>query len=146
MTCRDRRLSLFNSARRCKDNMESAVKKKKLLIIDDDYYVCNMIGKLLENENMHVNYENNASDGVKRAIAEKYDVIIVDVHLPGMDGISLLPVLKEVSPLSKVILTSGDALTTLLEFHNNKDIENFIQKPIQKEILLKIITEEVKQQ
>lgn len=122
--------------------MEKTTKiKKKVVVIDDDYYVCQIISKLLEKEDMFVDYENNVSDGVKRVLAEKYEIIIVDVHMPGMDGISLLPVLKEIAPFSKVILTSGDALTTLLEFHNNTDIKNFIQKPIQKETLLKIIEE-----
>ena|SRR3989337_1684413 len=122
--------------------METAVStKKRVLVIDDDYYVCETLSKLLKDEEMLVDFENNASDGVKKAIAERYEVIIVDVHMPGMDGISLLPVLKEVSPLSKVILTSGDALVDVMNFHNNVYIQNFIQKPIQKETLLKIIKE-----
>jgi DNA-binding NtrC family response regulator len=136
----------FNSARRCKDNMETAVKtKKRVLLIDDDYYICNTISQMLEKENMLVDYENNASDGVKKAIAERYEAIIVDVHLPGMDGVSLFRILKEITPNSKVILTSGDALIDVMNFYNNVYIENFIQKPINKEELLKIITEEVKQ-
>ena len=126
--------------------MESAVKtKKKVLVIDDDYYVCETLSKFLKNEELLVDFENNASDGVKKAIAERYEVIIVDVHLPGMDGVSLFRILKEITPNSKVILTSGDALVDVMNFHNNVYIENFIQKPINKEELLKIITEEVKQ-
>jgi YesN/AraC family two-component response regulator len=76
---------------------------------------------------------------VKRAIAEKYDAIIVDVHLPGMDGVSLFHILKEITPVSKVVLTSGDTLLDILNEHSNSEIENFIQKPIDKEKLLKAI-------
>lgn len=133
-------LLITNSARRCKDNMETAVKtQKRVLVIDDDYYICNSISQILKKEDMLVDYENNASDGVKRAIAERYEVIIVDVHLPGMDGVSLLPVLKELAPSSRVILTSGDTLLDVLNEHSNIEIENFIQKPIDKEKLLKAI-------
>ena len=120
--------------------METAVRtQKRVLLIDDDYYICNTISQMLEKENMLVDYENNASDGVKRAIAEKYDAIIVDVHLPGMDGVSLFHILRELAPVSKVILTSGDSLLDVLNEHSNSEIGNFIQKPIDKEKLLKAI-------
>ena len=132
-------LLITNSARRCKDNMETAVKTQKgcwslMMIITSAIQFRRYL-----KEDMLVDYENNASDGVKRAIAERYEVIIVDVHLPGMDGVSLLPVLKELAPSSRVILTSGDTLLDVLNEHSNIEIENFIQKPIDKEKLLKAI-------
>ena len=124
------------------ETMETTAKyKKKVLVIDDDYYICATISNILTKEDMLVDYENNASDGVKRAIAERYEAIIVDVHLPGMDGVSLFRILKEITPVSKVILTSGDTLISLMEYHSNMNIENFIQKPIDKESLLKAIGE-----
>jgi DNA-binding NtrC family response regulator len=121
--------------------MKTGATQKKVLVIDDDYYICNTISQMLEKEDMLVDFENNASDGVKRALADKYEIIIVDVHLPGMDGVSLLPVIKELTPSSRVILTSGDTLLDVLNEHSNIEIENFIQKPIEKEKLLKAIGE-----
>jgi DNA-binding NtrC family response regulator len=122
--------------------MEKATKiKEKVLVIDDDYFVCQMISCSLEKENMLIDFENNVSDGVKRVLAERYEIIIVDVHMPGIDGVSLLPILKEIAPSSKVILTSGDSLMNLMEYHTNANIENFIQKPFDKEKLLKAIGE-----
>jgi DNA-binding NtrC family response regulator len=131
---------ITNSARRCKDNMETAGKtKKKVLIIDDDYYMCKSISQLLENEDMLVDYENNISSGVEKLLVERYEVIMLDIHLPGIDGISMLPVLKEITPTSKIILVSADDMVSISNQYSNVVVENFIQKPINREKLLDII-------
>ncbi|MFZ3090389.1 MAG: response regulator [Nitrospirota bacterium] len=119
--------------------MELAVKKKKVLVIDDDYYMCKSISQLLENEDMLVDYENNISAGIDRLLADKYEVIILDIHLPGIDGVSMMPVLKEITPSSKVILVSADDVVDVLNQYSNVVVENFIQKPINRERLLNII-------
>ena len=109
--------------------METAVRtQKRVLLVDDDYYICNTISQMLEKENMLVDCENNASDGVKRAIAEKYDAIIADVHLPGMDGVSLFHILRELALASKVILTSGDSLLDVLNEHSDSGNWKFYSK------------------
>ncbi|MEK6681328.1 MAG: response regulator [Nitrospirota bacterium] len=113
--------------------------QKKVLVIDDDYYMCKSISQLLENEDMLVDYENNISAGIDRLLADKYEVIILDIHLPGIDGVSMMPVLKEITPSSKVILVSADDVVDVLNQYSNVVVENFIQKPINRERLLNII-------
>ncbi len=113
--------------------------QKKVLVIDDDYYMCKSISQLLENEDMLVDYENNISAGIDRLLANKYEVIILDIHLPGIDGVSMMPVLKEITPSSKVILISADDVVDVLNHYSNVVVENFIQKPINREKLLDII-------
>ena len=113
--------------------------QKKVLVIDDDYYICKSISQLLENEDMLVDYENNISAGIDRLLADKYEVIILDIHLPGIDGVSMMPVLKEITPSSKVILVSADDVVDVLNQYSNVVVENFIQKPINRERLLNII-------
>lgn len=119
--------------------METATKKKKVLIIDDDYYMCKSISQLLENEDMLVDYENNISAGVEKMLIESYEVVLLDIHLPGIDGVSMLPVLKEIAPTSKIILVSADDMVSISNQYSNVIVENFIQKPINREKLLDII-------
>jgi len=81
----------------------------KILVIDDDAAFLAMLCEALASRGYEPRGVGSAEEGVARARAETFDLVLTDVMLPGMDGIEGLSRLKEASPGSEVIVMTGFA-------------------------------------
>ncbi len=119
--------------------------KKKILMIDDDEELCEEITEILTNEGYRV---TTAFDGLKgnRLIRKyDYDLIILDIKMPGLSGFDILQGMKEKNREFKVIVLTGRPMSkNLLEEqnHNNREEQilglanGIIGKPFDIEVLL----------
>lgn len=69
--------------------------KEKILIIDDNQMNMELATDLLELSGYQVLQAEDAQKGIALAKAEKPHLILMDIHLPGMDGLTALKILKE---------------------------------------------------
>ena len=67
---------------------------KKLLLIDDEAIVCKSLSSQFDHEIVQVFTAANGEDGLKIALEEKPDLIIVDLLMPKMDGLQMLEKLR----------------------------------------------------
>ena len=63
---------------------------KKLLVIDDDAELCELVSEYLETEGFEIDTEGSGDHGADRALESDYDLIILDVMLPGINGFEAL--------------------------------------------------------
>lgn len=85
-----------------------AIKKPRVLLLEDDPYFFELYGNRLRGGNFEVFSEADEDEGLKKALAEKPDVIILDISLPKEDDFSFIANLKkypEVSSIPVIILT-----------------------------------------
>lgn len=68
--------------------------KKKILIIEDEKDFISAIAALLEAEGYEISLANDGMEGLQKAKAAQYDLIIMDVMMPKMDGYKLCRMLK----------------------------------------------------
>ncbi len=88
---------------------ETVSKKTKLLVIDDDKKLCRLLKDYLEPMGYQVESEQDGDSGLKKTIEGNFDVIILDVMLPGMDGFEVLRKIRKVSDVPVLMLTArGD--------------------------------------
>ncbi|HEV8592689.1 MAG TPA: response regulator transcription factor [Pyrinomonadaceae bacterium] len=81
----------------------------KILIIDDDEELCDLVSEYLAAEGFETEAVHDGEAGLKRASAGSYDLAILDVMLPKMDGFDVLRKLRETSDLPVLMLTArGD--------------------------------------
>jgi len=81
----------------------------RVLMIDDDVKLCRLVKDYLEPFGFAVASAHTGPDGLKKAKEEKHDVLILDLMLPGLDGISLLRELRSFSSVPVIMLTAlGD--------------------------------------
>lgn len=78
----------------------------KILVIDDEPSITKLVGAYLEPEGYEVYTAADGNAGLKAARAFKPDLIILDVMLPGMDGIELLSRLRRESDVYVIMLTA----------------------------------------
>lgn len=68
----------------------------KILIIEDEAAIAELEKDYLELSGFEVDIETNGEDGLKRALSEEYDLFILDLMLPGMDGFDICKEIRTV--------------------------------------------------
>ena len=64
---------------------------KTILVVDDDEAIRTLLQEELEDEGYKVLIATNARDALKMVAAEPLDLVILDIRMPGMDGLEALP-------------------------------------------------------
>jgi two-component system alkaline phosphatase synthesis response regulator PhoP len=82
------------------------VSKPKILVIDDEPGIINLVSAYLEREGYEVHTATDGPGGLKSARKLKPDLIVLDIMLPGMDGIELLTQLRRESDVYVIMLTA----------------------------------------
>ncbi|MGH9390183.1 MAG: response regulator transcription factor [Vicinamibacteria bacterium] len=63
---------------------------KRVLVVDDEQYTCQFFEHLLEKEGFQVNTCFNGEEALERLAQQRYDVVLIDLRLPKMDGFELM--------------------------------------------------------
>lgn len=82
-------------------------KQIKLLFVDDEERFLNGMTQRLKLRDMVVHSFNNGADALESAKKENYDIALIDLKMPGMDGEELLKKLKQKIPAMEVIILTG---------------------------------------
>lgn len=82
-------------------------KKIRLLIVDDEEAFLSAMARRLEMRGFEVSKAVNASQALETARADHFDLALVDLKMPGMDGKELLGILKEEHRFLEVIILTG---------------------------------------
>jgi two-component system, OmpR family, response regulator len=87
----------------------------QILVIEDEPRIRAFLASGLEAEGFRVDGAGNGSDGLKQALSHPYDAVVLDLLLPGLDGLSVLRELHEQRPeLPVVIVSARSDLSTKL--------------------------------
>jgi two-component system response regulator CpxR len=78
----------------------------RLLIIDDDVELCGLLKEFLQREGFAVECAHDGQSGLEQALQGGYDLIILDVMLPGLDGFEILKRLRADSRVPVLMLTA----------------------------------------
>lgn len=109
---------------------------KKILMIEDSENDRIIIKKfLLEAGYEKVLFAETAEEGAKKVKAEKPDLVLLDVKLPGVDGIRACSILKHWDKSLPVIVMTGLSDPTLKDIAKSHGADEYIVKPINKEEL-----------
>lgn len=100
----------------------------KILIIDDDEELCELVSEYLGVEGFEVESVNDGETGLERALSGDYDMVILDVMLPKMNGFDVLRNLREESQLPVIMLTArGDDMERIVGLEIGAD--DYLPKP-----------------
>ena len=112
---------------------------KNVLVIDDDEKICWAFQQFLEGEGYIPSIAHNAEEGLQRIAADKPDVVLLDVNLPGMSGLEALAEIKTDHPLVIVIIiTAYDDVETTIEAMRLHAFD-FVPKPIDLEVVKSVL-------
>jgi len=105
---------------------------KKILVIEDDQIILNLIVILLEREGYEVIQATTAEAGLTLAGSRKPDLILMDIALPGMDGLEATRILKsrEETRAVPVVALTAQAMKEDAEKAARAGCDGFIPKPV----------------
>jgi DNA-binding NtrC family response regulator len=83
--------------------------KGSVLIVDDEAVVRDSLSKWLREEGYEVGTAENATEALKQMVAQRWDLALVDIRMPGTDGIELQKRLRQIDPDLIVIIITGYA-------------------------------------
>ena len=119
---------------------------KKVLVVDDEESVVQSITGVLEDEGFQVASAKSGKEAIGIFQGERPDVTLVDIWMPGMDGIEVLKRLKGISPDCQVIMISGHATISTAMTAVKLGAFDFIEKPLSLDLLLQTIHRALDQQ
>ena len=79
----------------------------KILVVEDERELLESIGEGLELDGYYVDLCDNGPEALAMAEVESYDLILLDLNLPGMDGLDILSSLREGHSKSRVLILSA---------------------------------------
>ena len=108
---------------------------KKVLVVDDEKLIVKGIRFSLEQDGMEVDCAYDGEEALKMATENAYDMVLLDIMLPKMDGFEVCQHIREFSDMPIVMLTAkGDDMDKILGLEYGAD--DYITKPFNPPILL----------
>ncbi len=102
----------------------------KILVIDDEKSIRNTLKEILEYEKFSVDLAENGAEGIEKFNDEDYDVVLLDIKMPEMDGIEVLEKITETGKDVQVIMISGHGNIDTAVGAIKKGAYDFIEKPL----------------
>lgn len=107
------------------------IRQAEILIIDDEVQICNLFKRLLEKEGHIVTIANDGRSAVKICGERKFDLIYMDIVMPGMDGTDAFDKILKADPGAKVVFVTGKLMEDkVAEMFMGKGAVGFLRKPI----------------
>ena len=118
----------------------------RILIVDDEESIRKVLATILGEEGYVAETAKNGKEAIEKSEAEFYNLALIDIRLPDMEGTELLSAIKETTPkMVKIIMTGYPSLQNAVKAVN-KGADAYILKPFKVEDVLKTIKEELKKQ
>ena len=118
--------------------------KIKLLLVDDEKDFIESLAERLQLRDFDVKTALNGDDAIKLVSEHEFDVIILDVKMPGKSGIETLKEIKNINQLSQVIMLTGHATVESAIQGMKLGAYDYIMKPTVTEDLIKLINKAYK--
>ena len=100
----------------------------KVLIIDDDKELCTLIKRSIQSERIDADFCNTGKEGLRKLKGTEYQLVILDVMMPGMDGFETLEEIRKESSLPILMFTSkNDSVSKVRGLRMGAD--DYLTKP-----------------
>ncbi|HOK41550.1 MAG TPA: response regulator [bacterium] len=114
---------------------------KKILIVDDDELITSTLKTFLEKFNFEVKTANDGYEAVKICTIENFDLILMDIIMPNMNGIEAIKALKIIYPDINIWIISGNLTKEIKDEAIKNGITKILEKPLSMNFILKEIKE-----
>jgi DNA-binding NtrC family response regulator len=111
----------------------------RILLVDDEERFRANLQKLLTTQGLAVSARGSGAEALEQLKREPYDVIVLDIRMPGLDGLATLGEIKKINPEVEVIILTGHASMDAAMEINRLGGYDYLMKPCPlEELVLKI--------
>lgn len=110
--------------------------KTRVLLVDDEEEFVDALAERLSIRDYDVTTSLNGEDAIEKLRHYNFDVVILDVRMPGMDGTEVLHEMKRIKPLTEVIMLTGHATVESAIEGMKQGAYDYLIKPCETEDLV----------
>lgn len=116
----------------------------RVLVVDDDLELRSLVASALKESNLVVDQAVDGNDAVERVKANRYDLVLMDVNMPGISGLEALKEIKAHDPsIIVIMLTAFSNVKDAIE-STKEGAYNYLEKPIQMDRLVYLVDRAIK--
>lgn len=106
--------------------------QRHVLVIDDSATVRYLFAEIIENYDVRLSEAASAEDGLRILAQDKVDLLFLDIHLPGLDGLELLKELRKTdkSHACKVVMISSDRDQAAVDLATQMGADDYLPKHV----------------
>ena len=119
--------------------MKNGTRPWKILMIDDEPELLEVMKDVLEEQNYRVFQASNGSEGVLINEVIDPDLIILDLRMPGMDGIATLRKIRESDMVVLVVILTGYGCPDTIRDAADLEVSEYLSKPFENDDLVSVI-------
>jgi DNA-binding NtrC family response regulator len=121
-------------------------KQPRILVVDDDETIRTTMKAILQDEGYQVDLAASGKEAIQKTQEKVYNIALLDIRLPDMEGVELLKLLKDGLPRTRKIMVTGypsmqNAISAL-----NRNADAYLLKPVDVEKLLAAVKEQLQAQ
>ncbi len=120
--------------------------RPRILVVDDDETIRTTMKAILQDEGYLVDLAATGKEAIQKTEEKNYNLALLDIRLPDMEGVELLKLMKDNIPRTRKIMVTGypsmqNAISAL-----NKNADAYLLKPVDVEKLLRTVKEQLESQ
>jgi DNA-binding NtrC family response regulator len=120
--------------------------RPSVLVVDDEAGIRKLLTTVLNENGYSTDLAENGAEAIEKANGRYYNLALIDILLPDINGVELLPKFKETGPRTrKIIMTGNPSLQNAVEALN-KGADAYIMKPLDIEKVLATLKEQLNKQ
>ena len=119
--------------------------RTSILIVDDEKVVRESLTKWFQEDGYIMGSAENAVEALRQMQVRKWDIILLDIKMPGMDGMELQPRIKEIDPTATIIFITAHASVDTAVQALKSGAFDYVTKPVDPDYLSHLIANAIKQ-
>ena len=116
---------------------------RKILVVDDDQLIGWALEKGLVGENLRLSVVETGHEALLELERDRYNMVLLDIHLPDVNGLDLLCEIRRKSPDSRIVVTSADSTDGNKEKAISRGANQFLEKPFTISIVRDLLRSEI---
>ena len=122
------------------------IRNVKILVVDDDETIRKTMKAIFEDEGYAVDVASTGKEAINKTEKAAYNLALLDIRLPDMEGVELLKLMKDTVPRTRKIMVTGYPSVKNAIAAVNKQADAYLVKPVDIEKLLETVRTQLKLQ
>ncbi len=119
--------------------------KAHILVVDDSISMCRSMALILERKGYSVTTAVDGLEAIDRVREKPFDIIFMDIKMPGLDGVETYRRIKQIRPNSVIVMMAGYWDNDLVEGVQQEGAYAVLYKPLDMEKVLTMINENIQE-
>src|SRR5271157_5115293 len=119
---------------------ESQKESQNILVVDDDLGICKTVSDILRISGFRVTFAISGYEAIESYQQQEFDLVFMDMRMPGLNGLETYRELKSINPSVKVIIMTAYSMEDILTKAKDEGVLSIISKPFRMQGLIDTIT------